>query len=391
MLKNLIFIVIAAAIVAGAYIGVDAFFKDDEVEGGGRPPSMPARVESAEAVRQPIRETITFPGSVAASETVSITPKITGLITGIFVEMGDYVNAGHPLVSIDDSEYVERLKQAEANLRLAEAQARRTKTGYELTEREFERATRSGKEGISSQRELDNATANLESASAEVDVSLAEVERMRAVMEEAQLNVSNTAIHAPVSGWVQERPVDAGALATPSSAILTLVDMDPAEVVVYLPEREIELAESGRDVIVSLNRGNLNFEGKVSRVSPSLRANTRTAEVVIDVPNPETRLKPGMSADVTFVAQVDDNALVIPDTAIVFQNNRSEVYRIDNGKAIAVPVTTGIQDQGLIQILDGISEGDRVVVKGQFMIKDGDDVDDGTMPPRRPAGPGTDS
>lgn len=371
-MKKIFLGILAIGIVGGSFYVSRLLTTDDgtEAEAGFRRGDQPVTVSVALAGRETVRELITYPGSVAANETVSITPRVTGIIRKIEVEFGDFASEGDPLMVIDDSEYVERLKQARANLELANAQLRRRQTLYELARREFERMDRSGEQGITSQAELDSARAARDSAQAEMEVARAEVERMQAALEEAQLNVQNTHITSPLSGYVQERHADPGALATPNSPVLTLVDTDPAEVVVYVPEREMALAEVGKRASISVNDGAATFNGRVTRVAPSLRMATRTQEVVIDVPNPDGRLRPGMSADVTFVAEEVPNALVVPSKALVFQNERTEVYRITDGKAYAIPVQVGIETETLAQIDQGLAEGDLVVTEGQFMLKD---------------------
>lgn len=378
-MKKLLLTLLSATIIVGAYF-ISSYFTAEEIpaEASFMHGDMPVRVEVAVAVRQPLRETITYPGSVAADETVSISPKVSGIIEAIFVEFGQFVKQGDPLVELDDSEFVERLKQAEANLQLSKAQLSRTETQYQLAERELERAERSGKQGISSEQALDTSQAARDSALAEVEVARAEVQRMLASVEEAQLNVANTRIQSPLEGWVQAREFDPGALASPSSPILTIVDTDPAEVVVYVPEKEFPLASVGRTAMVSAGRGMLNFEGTIQRVAPSLSMSTRTTEVVIMVPNPNQELRPGMSADVTLVAREDANALVVPSPALVFREGNMQAFRVVDGKAVATTVEVGIEQDGVSQIVSGLNEGDKVIVKGQFMINDGQSVDDGS-------------
>jgi len=373
-------VILAGAFVAGVYLTIDFTLSENEVEGEFRRPDNPVRVELAPVTRQALEETFTYPGTVHPSEMVSITPKVAGTITAVHVEMGDYVDAGDLLVELDDSEFVKRLNQAEANLRLAEAQMRRTTTQYELAQREYDRATQSGRQGIASQRDLDEAEAARDTARAELDVAQAEVERMRAALEEAELNVENTRIHAPISAWVQTREVDAGEIASSTTTILSLVDTDPAEVSVYVPERQVGIARIGQEATVSLSASGPHFPGAVARIAPSLRTSSRTSELVIAVPNPDTRLRPGMSADVTLVARADEAALVVPEEALIFRDGEPAVYRVENWKARFIPVEPGIREGGLVQILRGLDEGDRVVINGQFLLDDGDEVSDGTRP-----------
>jgi RND family efflux transporter MFP subunit len=315
-----------------------------------------------------------YPGTVAARETVAITSRVTGLILSIEVELGDEVNVGDPLIRIDDAEFVKRLRQAQANFELSEAMARRSETDAALAEREFERLRSATEQGLATEQSLDSARAQRESAAANREVARAEVARADAQVEEAELNVRNTQITAPLAGRIQARHADPGELASPSSPILTIVDADPADVIVYLPERDLHLARVGRDALVRVRGGNVEFSGKIARVSPGLRETSRTAELVISVPNEELRLWPGMSADVDLVAREEPSALAIPSESIVFAAEREHVFIVENGIAHAVAVEVGIEQDGYSQVTHGLQEGDTIVVKGQFLIRDGEEV-----------------
>jgi RND family efflux transporter MFP subunit len=373
-LKKFALFLLAVGIVGLTFYASSRFAsKAEEEHGSGRPEELPL-VDVQAVERRAMREVRNFPGSVIANESVSITPKITGLILKIHVELGDTVAVGDPLVTIDDAEYVKRLRQAEANLELARAMARRSETAFNLAVSEFERLSRAGAQGLVTDQALDSARASRESASADQAVALAEVSRAESLVEEAQLNIQNTRIVSPLQGRVQSRVSDPGELASSSSPILTIVNADPAEVVVYVPERDLILARVGRDAKLRVRGGDFDFDGNITRVSPGLRETSRTAEVIISVPNSDYRLWPGMSADVELLAREEPNALVIPSEAIIFQTEHAEVYVLDGNVARLVVVEVGIETGGYSQITAGLEEGDQVVVKGQFLLRDGQEV-----------------
>ncbi len=375
-MQKLLFIMIAAGTVATSYWLSGIYFAKDPAEAQFDKPKQPVPVESAAAARRALRETIVYPGSVAADETVSIAPRISGIIRDIHVDFGDFVSAGDPLVTIDDAEFVERQKQAQATVRLAEAQLKKSEAQLEFMRRDFERAQQEAAAGVAMLQELDTKRAARDSAAADVEVSGAQLERTIAVLEEAQLNVADTRILSPLSGWVQERVTDPGALASPAAPILTIVDIDPAQVVVYIPERELQLAEKGRPATVT-TRANEVFEGRISRVAPSLSMSTRTTELVVEVPNPDHDLRPGMSADVTLIAREAPDALAIPLAAVIFQQGSTFAFLIEGGLAHLVPIEIGIEEEEYVEVIRGLDEGDRVVVQGQYLLKDGDPVTEG--------------
>ena len=373
--KKFFLFVVAVLFVAGIFWVSLYLTRDSEGEGeGNRWQDEAVRVEVARVEVRDLTERATYSGSVVANETVSIVPMLSGLVRRIHFQMGDRVWKGDLLVEIDDAEYVERLKQDQANLRLSKAQHRRARTFYELSEKELDRIQAAVEEGLSTTQELDTALAQRDSSHAQMEVEAAEVSRMQAVVDEAELNLENTRILSPLDGNVQRRHVDPGALASSSSPLLTIVNTDPAEVVVFVPENDLFLAEVGRDALVTLRDGSESFVGRVSRVAPALSVSTRTTEIVIDIPNEDGRLRPGMSAEVSIVARQARNALAVPDVALMFPAGHAAVYRVIDGMAYTTPVKIGIEDESYTEILDGLSEGDTVVINGQFMLRDGQEV-----------------
>lgn len=367
-MKKLVFAIIGIGVVAASYWLSNAYFAKD-ASGDIRPRTLPPVViESALVERRLMRETIVYPGSVEADKTVSVAPRISGIIEEIHVDFGDYVATGAPLVTIDDAEFVERQKQAAANVRLAAARLKKSEAQLEFVTKDFDRARQEAQDGVGRLQDLDTAVAAKASAAADVEVSRADLERMQAALDESELNVENTHIASPLSGWVQRRHVDPGALASPSSTILTIVDTDPALVVVYVPQREMHLADTGRHATVTTDSGH-TFEGRVTRVAPSLSTSTRTTEVIVEVPNPDKELRPGMSADVTLIAREDPDSIVIPTEAIIYRQGRPSVYTVRDGMAYLNSVKTGIEESAHIQIIEGLEDGDRVVLKGQYLLK----------------------
>ncbi len=396
-LLKILFLCALTVFVVGGTFWVSLYFTrvnggDDEAGYYGMSAEA-IRVAVASVELRDLVERATYSGSVVANEQVSIVPRLSGLVRKVHFQMGDRVSKGDLLVEIDDAEYVERLKQAQANLRLSEAQHRRARTFYELSEKDLKRIQAAVEEGLSTTQELDTALAQRDSSYAEMEVAGAQVSRAQAAVEEAELNVENTRILSPLDGSVQMRHVDPGALASSSAPLLTIVNVDPAEVVVYVPESDLFLAEVGRDALVTLRDGSESFEGRISRVAPALSFSTRTTEVVIDIPNEDGRLRPGMSAEISIVARQAQGALAVPDVALVHQPGHAEVYLVVDGLAYSTPVTTGIEDGEYTEILDGLAEWDVVVTNGQFRLSDGQAVvygDGNEGAPLRPLAGNTD-
>jgi len=339
-----------------------------------RPDVIPTMVDVARASAGPIQKTVRYVATVEAAESVTILPKVTGILDSIHVDLGDHVEKGQLIAKVVDEEFIQRLKQAQANLELAEAQLARSRINLGVAEREKKRTESASSQGLTTEKELDTAVAGLDTAKADVTLAEAEVSRAKAALEEAQINVQNTQIVSPMTGTIDKRRVDAGSLVSPSTPICTVVRSSPAKIIVNVPESEIYLAQTGTTTLVDAAGVTNVIRGQVDRVSPTVDMSTHTTEVEISVPNEDGALRPGMSADVTFVARQKQAALLIPESALLRSNNSLDVLRIDGDIVKRIPVRAGISSEGKVEVLDGLEEGDLVVVKGQFLVEDGDPV-----------------
>ncbi len=370
-----LFFAVATLAVAGTGFWLSLHFTDDSDTGEeGPPPMMPAKVEVAVVDRRTMQETVEYAGSVEALESVTIVPKVTGIIERIEVDLGDRVEKGDPLVTIDDREFVQRLKQAKANLQLAEAQLERGRILWDLAKSDHARTTDLVEEGLAADQALETVAATEKTARADVDLAQAEVARMRATVDEAQLDIESTRIVSPLDGSVETRRVDPGALASPSTPLLILVRTSPVKVVVHVPESDVLLAEKGRVATVSVAEGAVEYVGEVGRVAPTLDVSTRTTVVEVTVPNLDGRFRPGMSADVTIVAREAADALVIPEEALIPGDEGLQTFVVKDGVAHKVPIKVGIQHGGMAQVVEGLEQNDLVIVQGQFLVRDGAEV-----------------
>jgi len=373
-MKKLLFVVVVGA-VAALCVSVGLRVK----RGSNNPAAMPrsgfeVSVEVAKVERGPIRQTIRYVGSVEAYESVTILPKVTGILETLKVQIGDRVSKGDLLATIDDAEFVQRLERAKANLKLAEARLERSRISLRSAEREFARAETMSRQGLAPDQQLDLATSDRDAAHADVDLAEADVAGARASLDEAQINLEHTRIIARLSGYIDKRRVDPGALVSATTPLCTIVRTDPAKAVIDVPETDIALIEVGRPAVVMVADGSIKLQGRVERIAPTVDVATRTTMVEIVVPNEAGELRPGMYADVTLVAEEKSDVVLAPEMALVRRNGRTEVLRVVDGVAHSTEVTLGILSEGAAEVLDGLAEGDLVIVRGQYLVGDGDRV-----------------
>jgi RND family efflux transporter MFP subunit len=268
-------------------------------------------------------------GIVSAANQVDIYPEITATVEQVMVQDGDKVEKGEVLVQLRDDEYRERLRQAEANLRISRAQERQALAAVGEIEAELKRVRVLADKEISSDLELEQLEARLESAEASLELSKARVEQAESAVEEQKEALRQTQITAPVTGTVGQRNVEIGMQATPNMRLFTIGDLSRSKVTVNLTERMLSYIEAGQTVrIYSENLPDTVMAAELSRISPFLGAGNFSTEAEIDVDNPGRLLLPGMFVTTDVLYGESEQATIIPLSAIYrdVRSGRTGVY-----------------------------------------------------------------
>jgi RND family efflux transporter MFP subunit len=331
-------------------------------------------VEVAPVERGPIRHTVSYVGSAEPFESVTVLPKVSGILSSFPVQIGDWVTEGDVIATIDDAEFSQRLDQARATLGLAEARLERSKINLKLAGRELERVESMAEEGLTSAQQLDRATTERDGAQADVQLAEADITRARAAWDEAQTNYQYTRVRARMSGSIDKRKVDSGTLVSPTTPLCTIVRTEPAKIVLNVPESDIGMLRVGGGAEVSAAGGSIVVHGRVERIAPTVDVATRTmaAEIVID--NADGALRPGMYTQVSLLIDEKLDVVLVPERALVRREGRMETIRVSDGTAHVVQVTVGIIADDVAEVIEGLDVGDLVVVRGQYLVNDGDPV-----------------
>lgn len=342
--------------------------------GGG--PRLPMTVELAAVSRADLSERITVVGNLIGEATVDATPKINGRLQSVAVKLGDRVTLGQQLARIEDSEISEQVKQAEAALEVAKATVRQRDADLGFATTNLERTRNLSDRQLVSRQALDDAEARQQAAAAQLDLARAQLAQSLARVEELRINLANTIIGSPVTGYVGKRTLDPGAWVTPNTSFISVVDISTVRLVANVIEKDLRrvLAGMAADVEVDAYPGE-QFVGRVARVAPVLDPATRTAQIEVEITNPRSRLKPGMYAKVHFTVERHDKALVVPANALVDYNGQRGVFIPEqNNVAKFLVVKTGIEQQSFIEVAAGLNEGTRVVTTGAAALRDGDQI-----------------
>lgn len=311
---------------------------------GQRPPTT---VEIAPVTVAAAIDTVRLIGSLRANEQVAITPELPGRLRKIHAEEGQPVAAGALLFTLD-----RELLGAER----AERQA-----AFQLAERNYNRTKEMLTKKLIAQSDFDQAQSNLEVS--------------EAALQSIRVRLSKLQIRAPFAGILGLREVSIGEYVETGRRLTRMAQIDPIKLDVLVPERNLAALSTGLPVEVQIDAlGGERFHGELVAIDPVVDPVSRTVAVRARLPNPQRRLKPGMFARVSIELSRREQALWIPEQALVPQTQTVSVFRVIDGRAEQTEVTTGLRKPGLVEILSGLRDGDRVVTAGQMKISQGSEV-----------------
>jgi HlyD family secretion protein len=345
--------------------------------GGGRGgmfrPTM--TVEATTAKRLSVAERVMVVGNLIGAATVDVVPKVSGRLESVAVRLGDPVRRGQLLATLEDRELREQLRQTEASLEVSKATIRQRDADLKNAQSNLERSRNLFSRNLIARQTLDDAEARYDAAVAQVDLARAQTAQSSARLEELRINLSNTRILSPVDGFVGSRRLDPGAFVGTNSSFLSVVDIHFVRLVANLVEKDLSriVLDMPARVEVDAYPGEI-FKGRVARLAPVLDPATRTAEMEVEVPNQDSRLKPGMYARVQFVVAERADALTVPRNALVDLEGTRGVFVVDGKTARFKPVQTGIVDGEAVEITDGLADNTTVITLGSASLRDGDPI-----------------
>jgi RND family efflux transporter MFP subunit len=344
--------------------------------------AMPVAVEVEPVKKSEIRDLGNFAGSLVPKSQYMLAPKVAGRLEKLMVNIGDWIERGQLIAVLDDEEYSQQVRQAEADLLVAQANLEESKSSLDMAMRELERVQELHKKGISADSELDSAKGTYSTQEARYKVAQAQVSHRQAALEAARVRLSYTKIRA---AWekganrrvVGERFVDEGAMLTPNAPILSILEINPLLAVIHITDKDYIRVKRGQTAVISTDAlPGQTVSGEIVRIAPLLKETSREARVEIEVPNSEGLLKPGMFINVQIEFETLDNATVIPVSSVVKRDNQQGVFLVDMENKIAkfVPVKIGISNSELAEIIDPPSFSGFVVTLGQHLLAHGSPV-----------------
>ena len=304
-------------------------------------------VKVKEIVASPFNEKLKVVGIVRPYASAKVSSEEGGLIISLTKDKGSYVRKGEIIAKIKkDVEYA-ALEQSEAQLELARINYEKQKQLYE------ENAT----------TEIQYITAKLqyEAALKSTDV--------------LKTRLKTGFIRSPINGVVNERYMNMGEMTSPGSPILNIIDVSRVKISAGIPERYMTAVKNGQTVRITSNLLNgIEFEGRISYISPSISTSNRTFEIEVVINNRDKLLKPEMSVDVSVINFSVTDAVVIPQDYIIDTGTDKFVFVYENGRAVKRNVSIGGRDGNNVMVSSGLNEGDKLIYEGFQQLADGDEV-----------------
>lgn len=319
-------------------------------------------VEVAPVTRRDITPMLTFSSSLEPVWSADISPKVDGRIDTLTVDEGDIVTAGMTIAVLDMGELSAQVIQAEGNLLQAKA-------NLEQAELDYSRMEQLAKQGAVSAQTLDSARTKR-------DLAAGQVRAAEGTLSLYESKLTGAVLVSPRDGVITQRHLQAGFYAKAGTPLVTVANISTLLAKATVGEAEIAQLKIGTSVKVKVDAlGGQVFEGTITRLSPAAAMPSRTFAAEVAIPNQDNILKAGMFAKVEVPVPAHKDAIVVPETALVMREDRKTVYVVTaDNKVQQRLLTLGYVGGGWAEVLEGVKEGEQIVVAGQNKLRDGSKV-----------------
>jgi HlyD family secretion protein len=394
--------------IGAAAIGLVAISTGCSGEKGDKEPTVSVQVAPVEktTIEHVIKtEAVLFPRQQAA-----IVSKISAPVQKFLIKRGSSVHEGELLAVLENRDLSAAaqdnkgaLSQAQATyenttsaglpeeIQKAEADEQQTQKVLDAQEKVYESRQKLYEEGALPRKELDQSSVDITQArnqhsiakrhldtllatgkQNELKAAAGQLESAKGKYRGAEAQLSYSEIRSPINGVVTDRPLYPGEMAAAGTAIVTVMDISSVIAKAHIPQADAALLKIGDKGTMTLAGLDQPVEGKVTVVSPALDPNSTTVEVWLEARNPKQQLKPGTSVQVALTAKTVKDALVVPAAAVVTAGDGTTSVMVagSDGKAHQKTVKLGIRQDDDVQVLEGVSEGDKVVATGAYGLPD---------------------
>lgn len=341
----------------------------------------------------PLEERVT--GRVIARNQTEIYPEVSGTVTEVFVENGDDVKVGDPLVRLRDSEFSERYQQALSGLEVARAQTQQARAELGLIQSQLQRTESLVARNLENNVTLETVKSQMAISQASLELRVAQENQAKSLADERYLQLQNATIRSPISGTVGQRNAEVGQLASPSQRLFVVGELSEMRIELMLSDRMLDHIGIGVPVnIYSTSWENKVLSSSISRISPFLDSTTMRTQAFVELENDQSLLRPGMFVTVDIRYGESDESVLIPNSAL-YRDPRTGIEGIyivaQNGngtqptqqqEAEGLNILSSPQPVSFVPVeviatgrmataVKGVNEGDMVVTVGQNLLQSG--------------------
>jgi len=296
---------------------------------------------------QAIHDRINLPGTIEAWTDLKILAKISGTVEKVLVQEGDLVKKGDLLAVVEEADYKIRLQRARA--------------AYKLAKNEFNRDKAIYSKGVISAAEFDAKKIAMEIAKADLN--------------DAELQFSRCQITSPMNGIVRHLDAKVGLLLSVADPVAEIIEMDRVKAVIGIPESDVSAVRKLDEVELDIQAlGNKKITGKKYFLSPSPESAARLYNLELEIENDSGEILPGMFVRADIVKKSIENALVIPFYSVITRNDEQFVFIEENDVVSKRPVKLGIMEQWMVEVVEGLGAGEKLVIEGHRDVEDGQKV-----------------
>jgi len=357
----------------------------------GQHAARPVKARVVPVVTRKVQRSVDSVGSLFPFEEVTVGSEVEGRVAQVYVDVGDRVATGRPLVKIVSVEHALALEQERAALRQIEArlappvggeafadpkdaaEVKRAAADRTDAEQKYLRAKELFSEGLIARGTFDEAEAHFNGARAAYDMAVQNVMTLRAQAAQRTASVAladkklrDTVIRAPFAGQVKDRMVSPGQYVKVQTPVMVIVDNGRLRARLKVPEKLAGWVAVGQPVKVQVEAWpERAFLGTVSRMNPSVDPQTRAFDVEALLDNAEGLLKPGFFARASIVSSHVDAALVVPQDALRYQYGVYKVFTVEQSALRETEVKIGAREGQDVEVVSGVKDGDRVAVAAE--------------------------
>ncbi len=370
-----------------------------EVEEEPRETYTPVEIETTSLGT--LESTVTLSGRLSANEEVSLFPKAQGIVMSVNVKIGDTVEEGTVLFTIEQDDYTRNTESALNSVQLAQKSVDQAANGlnsakinFELNKEKIENAMLNlertrilYEEGAVSKSQLEQAelsanALNLDALKAQVtqaeiayQQSLSQLEQARVGYDQAQSGLDNTIVRSPIKGTVSALNVVQGQIATGAQVAATIVETDRVFLKVNVVENIVTKLSAGQKALISVpSVSDELIESTIEYVSPTADPRSQLYSVRIYIDNPTGLIKPGMTGEVTLTLESVQNSIIVKSDAALDDNGETYLFVVEGDNAVKRIVETGLDTGDQVEIKSGLKAGEKLIIQGQHYVADGGEV-----------------